>query len=627
MKKAFLFLFVMAIFGIAKAQNHWTPVGGNQYNMSVSGVILIDGVEQQLTTLEVGAFCGGECRASSYAQFFPPTNQYVVVLTILSNVQSGETITFRLFDQIANQELNLDCVNTVTFESNTSIPPSGMTDWFELAFVTPTPPVTGFHFTTAGNWNTASNWQGGNLPGASDEVFIDANCTLNQDATVADLTVSSGSVLTLQTGKKLTVTGTLTNTSETGLVIKDEAQLVNASANVSATMVKKIGAYTDDSDGWYTIASPMNEMPIAGSDFLTPEFDLYRFVESNTNHDEWENYRANHPDFTTFENGRGYLYANSGNFSPAFTGTLNNATVKYDLSYTVRPDQLSGFNLIGNPFPHAIYKGSGGAIDNANLASGFYTLTNEGAWHVNTFEDAIKPGQGILVKTTAATELNIGKNTATASAETVGAKSGVGRLNICVAGDQTENRTFAYFCQGIGLNKMDNLSEQTPSLWIRDNGTDYAIAHINNDYESLDVYFNSKQSGDFTLRVDSKDTSFSYLMLVDNISGTMANLLEQNSYAFHAEGDDIEARFRLVFKVSTGIADTEEDVPFAFVHDGRIVLTGVNEHSNVKMVDLTGRIVFSEKGVNTISTSGMASGVYVLQITNGFGSRTQKIVI
>ena len=111
--------------------NHWTPISGNQYNMSVNGVILIDGVEQMLTTLEVGAFCGEECRASACAEYFPPTQQYVVTLTIRSNMVNGETITFRLYDHLTQQEMDLHCANTISFENNAMI---GVNDWFPFAF-------------------------------------------------------------------------------------------------------------------------------------------------------------------------------------------------------------------------------------------------------------------------------------------------------------------------------------------------------------------------------------------------------------------------------------------------------------------------------------------------------------
>lgn len=113
--------------------NHWTPIVGNQYNMTVTGVISINGVEQTSALLEVGAFCGEECRASEFAQYFPVTQQYVVTLTVRSRTLNGETITFRLYDHLQGRELDeLQCVNTVTFENDANIGSIG--NWFQFAF-------------------------------------------------------------------------------------------------------------------------------------------------------------------------------------------------------------------------------------------------------------------------------------------------------------------------------------------------------------------------------------------------------------------------------------------------------------------------------------------------------------
>ena len=411
---------------------------------------------------------------------------------------------------------------------------------------------TAFHFITAGNWSDAANWQYGALPGAYGIVFIDADCQLDMTTEVSELNVSNGQSLTLQPDKTLTVTGDLTNTSTEGLVIKDGAQLINASGNVVATMEKDIVAYSDSNpDAWYTIASPMNEMPIEGSNFATPEFDLYRYNESNLTNEEWENYKGGLADFTTFENGRGYLFANSNAFSPAFTGTLNSSAVTCPLSYTERPnDPLSGFHLIGNPFSHDIYKGAGAAIDDANLASGYYTLTNEGTWQVHTFEDAIHPGQGILVKATAPTILTIAKSTAVATSETGGAKRETSPLSISVKGENGMDQAFVYFGRGNSMEKMGGFVAQEPSLWARDNGKDYAIAHVEKACESLELCFSSKLSGDFTLTIDRNETEFEYLQLVDHISGLTVDLLKQPAYVFQAAGQEPEARFSIRFKVA-----------------------------------------------------------------------------
>ena len=145
MKKLFLTMACMIVAGLTFA-NHWTPIGGTQYNMTMSGIILIDGVEQMGTNLEVGAFCGEECRGSMMPEFFAPSQQFVVSLTVVSNQLSGEEIIFRLYDHSTQQELDLVSVNNTTFVNNAIIGTLG--DWYEFSFNTPAStfelPITGY---------------------------------------------------------------------------------------------------------------------------------------------------------------------------------------------------------------------------------------------------------------------------------------------------------------------------------------------------------------------------------------------------------------------------------------------------------------------------------------------------
>ncbi len=154
MKKGFLILFCLAVMGIAKAQqqgNHWTPVG-LEHNMTVSGIILIDGNEQMVSTLEVGAFCGEQCRGSRRGQYFSMTGQYVVPLQIQGNA-NGEVITFRLYDHATQQELNLESVNTLEFEINGRIGAPG--NWYPFSF---TSPAQTYSLNIAGYGNSAGGY-------------------------------------------------------------------------------------------------------------------------------------------------------------------------------------------------------------------------------------------------------------------------------------------------------------------------------------------------------------------------------------------------------------------------------------------------------------------------------------
>lgn len=85
-------------------------------NMTVTSVIQIEGVEQFVNTLEVGAFCGDDCRGSQVGQYFPPTGRYIVNLMIYG--EQDDVITFRIYDHVRDMELVLSCENVLTFEPN-----------------------------------------------------------------------------------------------------------------------------------------------------------------------------------------------------------------------------------------------------------------------------------------------------------------------------------------------------------------------------------------------------------------------------------------------------------------------------------------------------------------------------
>ena len=116
MKRAVILLFICLSNGWLFA-NHWTP-NDSEYedNMTLTGVIQIDGVEQQSTALEVGVFCGEECRGSGYLTYFFPTQRYVIQLLIFG--ETGDQMTFKLYDSNSGQELNLASPDPVTFNAN-----------------------------------------------------------------------------------------------------------------------------------------------------------------------------------------------------------------------------------------------------------------------------------------------------------------------------------------------------------------------------------------------------------------------------------------------------------------------------------------------------------------------------
>ena len=96
---------------------HWN-VNVHQFgdNMTVTGIIQIEGVEQAVPSLEIGAFCDGECRGRQLLTYYPQVDRYLVFLMLYG--EEGDMFTFRLYDHEAGEELTAGCASVLTFEAD-----------------------------------------------------------------------------------------------------------------------------------------------------------------------------------------------------------------------------------------------------------------------------------------------------------------------------------------------------------------------------------------------------------------------------------------------------------------------------------------------------------------------------
>ena len=158
MKKLFVSTLLFLLGVSAFAQTHWTPITGLQNTMSVTGVIIIDNVEQQSNQLEIGAFCGDECRGAKKASFHPVYHKYTVPISISGRAE-GEVITFRIYDHSQSMELELESLSTLSFVTDEVIGTGNAP--YEFVFVTPgtqpyTLDITGYGENAGGYYLIAS---------------------------------------------------------------------------------------------------------------------------------------------------------------------------------------------------------------------------------------------------------------------------------------------------------------------------------------------------------------------------------------------------------------------------------------------------------------------------------------
>ncbi len=131
------------------------------------------------------------------------------------------------------------------------------------------------------------------------------------------------------------------------------------------------------------------------------------------------------------------------------------------------------------------------------------------------------------------------------------------------------------------------------------------------------------------LHFDPKEINLNYLHLIDNMTGANVDLLTTPNYTFDANPNDYASRFRLIFDPHYAVEEFE-DATFAYYGDGTLFINNIETQSiaSLQVCDLIGRVIISVGDVSgSVSTNGMAPGVYVLRLVTREGVRTQKVVI
>ena len=599
--KKFILALVLAMTVSLSFANHWTPAQGFQNNMTVNGIIRIDGEEQFSPMLEIGAFCGDECRGSEFAMFFPPTGQYLVPIAIVGN-ESGDEITFRLYDHGQGREIEGEC-GTLTFTVDAMIGTMG--NWHVFDFTTTSGPFVFEGSATDHNWSTAGNWNTGAVPSGTDEVVINGICELDESAAVASLTVNGSKSITINSGKTLTVTGTLTTTDASQLVVEEGGQLVHGDENVLATLRKGIVGFEGEKDHYYLVANPTSSTAVAN--LASNSYDLFTF--DPTHELEWVFQQE--PAMTR---NVGYLYANSGDVTLEFSGILTpSGEETIGLTYydgTGSGRDYPGSNLVGNPF-----------ACNAYIAGSFYRMNNTEL--IAATGEPIAPCEGVFVEAT-----GTGQDlTFTTSAPDVNAAI---EMTLSQGRGAAIDRAILGFGNSGNLHKF-MMDPDNTQIYFPQDGERFAAYTMENAAGEMPVNFKAAQNGTYTITVSAKDAS--YLHLIDNMTGDDVDLMATSSaghgsYTFSARTTDYASRFKLVFSM-TGVGENVAETTFAYLSNGSLIVNDVEPGSTLQIMDALGRTVRNGQfgGSNTIGVQDLKAGVYVLRLVDGEKVMTQKIVI
>ena len=543
--------------------------------------------------------------------------------------------------------------------------------------------------TTSSDWADVSNWSTGAVAyKSSDIVAIDGTFTnepsiSSTDAVAKTVIVTTGNTLTIDETSSLTVSGDFTNTGTVTLnsTADDYSSLiVTGTATGDIVYNRYVNVYDDTlGGGWDLVCSPVG-MSIA--DFITANGsniqvlgDDYAFSQFNNATGQWERY-ATALQTGNFEAGKGYSMATTGGSTVAFTGAMQTADQSINI---INNNGLNGvgrrWNLVSNPFPSYINGNAAAGTNNfmdANSAvidseflavygwngSSYTIYNNLTGTDTDTPAFSIAPGQGFWVA--AASESEVALNFTAAMRTTTGTGdfvSGPQLLTYNVAvklynGEIEKAATNFYFRDGLSLdidpgydaaafNQSMALSTRLPQ---GSQETAFGINAMGMDaMQNTRVPLEIRQNAGQAFRVSIADMELPediYVYLEDTLNGTLTSLKDGDFELVAQSNLSGSDRFFIVFKSNSVLSNGDTlGINALNVYkantDSFVTIAGISPELgklNVSLYNILGQTV-REKALSSatatqrVSTQGLASGLYIVQIRSGNQTTVKKIIV
>lgn len=322
-------------------------------------------------------------------------------------------------------------------------------------------------------------------------------------------------------------------------------------------------------------------------------------------------------DWQTFHQGVGYMASYQTETMATFKGTLSHEkSFQYEMSYNDQND-WANFHLFGNPFS---FNMDWTKVTANNLATGYAVVNADGGYDYAA-NGEIKVGDGFFVKAVSNNPSlsynQRGGNKAVkenANFINIIASDKNGKDNVVINMTDVEQENFP---------KIVNFNKSISNIYVPSNDKQYAIYNCNNDVEEVEVYFEAKKMGNYTINAEVEG-DFEHVVLLDRFSGKETDLL-LNDYNFTATTMDDINRFVVKFTFSSASDDAENN--FAYQSGEDLIIT---EEGSVQILDIMGRVIYSNdvvKDNNRINVSELSKTAYIIRLITDDNVKTQKIVI
>ena len=391
-------------------------------------------------------------------------------------------------------------------------------------------------------------------------------------------------------------------------------------------------------------------------DFYTyyePQYHWINFKRNSSSHAHYEEPHGwiSYDNEATLVPGKGYMAAIDQDSYLSNTGTLNNGDVPIKLTYSndgtglEAPTKDWGSNLVGNPYQayldlNAVADGTGYTkfyIYSAETNQ-YVPFTKDQSSNTWTPSQFIHPHQAFFVLTDANDgNFKFTYDMATASKDEngnsyfrKGAQIDYPLINL-FAKDEAGALNYTIIEVGRpelgGAEKTEALKTTDFDLYAHYGQNDYKLLFTPEEAQRVAVFFNTKKDGTYTLSWDTQNGEFSFLHLIDNITGVEVDMLDNDHYTFEGLASDYASRFYILFNNpnvepgGNGNGNGNGEIAY-FDGYGWIV----NGEGVLELIDVTGRVLYREYlagDMNRIHLDNFKTGVYVLKL----GDMTQKIII
>jgi len=505
-----------------------------------------------------------------------------------------------------------------------------------------------------------------------------------------NITVASGKSFTIEKTGAVTMSGNFSNAG-TFTLNSDSNEFSSIIIGGSVTGNISYNRYVNSvgTNEWDLIGAPVegqsiNSFVTANAPTLATNGDTFAIGRYDNYSNEWINFTTAMLDGEIFfPVGMGFQMATISGGTLKFTGApaaTNKTQPIVDFSEGVgegQPTTGTRWNLVANPFPSYIH-----ANTNADSSHNFLTVNSEklhdsyqaiygydadgigsGYTVYNNTSAALRiaPGQAFMVAsdnpnvenpdvlsfttamrtTTGGDDLILGKNT----------KDSFELILKLYDGDTEIADTKFYFKEGLHLGldpgydagHFNQQAALTSRLLKEDEGIGFTINAMglkNVNDAVIPIVINREAGNDFRISIDTFDIyEGTHVYLEDNVQGTIILLNEQDFELKPQDNLSGAGRFFLHLTSTSLYIEDDVDTHLLNVHksdlNNFITVEGATNQSNqinFRLYNILGReVIFKTLANNintqTISTQGLAAGIYVVKLKSRNIVLTKKLII